>query len=192
MHNTERSTPAEQASPRWPAWLRPTLIAMLAVALNVLAYYLIPPDFARRLGAFGLLGVFIVTFVANATVIVPVPYIGLIVRMAQIMDVGGVVLAGALGSAMGESVAFFVGRAGRETVNDTRLYRWVQRQMERPWRAFIVLFLLAAPPNPAFDVAGLTAGAMGLPFWLFFSAVFLGRIVRIALFALGGAWFSRG
>ena len=190
MHNTERSTPADHASPRWPAWLRPTLIGMLAVGLNILAYYLIPPDFARRLGRFGFLGVFIVTFVANATVIVPVPYIGLIVRMAQTLDVGGVVLAGALGSAMGESVAFFVGRAGRETVNDTWLYRWVQRQMERPWRAFVALFLLAAPPNPAFDVAGLTAGAMGLPFWLFFGAVFLGRMIRIALFALGGAWFA--
>lgn len=190
MQDTERSTPADQAPPRGPAWLRPALIAVLAVALNVLAYYLIPPDFARRLGAFGLLGVFVVTFVANATVIVPVPYIGLIVRMAQSMDVGGVVLAGALGSAMGESVAFFVGRAGRATVNDTALYRWVQRQMERPWRAFVVLFLLAAPPNPAFDVAGLTAGAMGLPFWLFFCAVFGGRVVRIAIFAIGGAWFA--
>jgi membrane protein YqaA with SNARE-associated domain len=93
---------------------------------------------------------------------------------------------------MGESVAFFVGRAGRETMNDTPLYRWVQRQMKHPWRAFAVLFMLAAPPNPAFDVAGLTAGAMGLPFWLFFCAVFLGRVIRIAIFAMGGAWFTGG
>ncbi|HEU5015413.1 MAG TPA: VTT domain-containing protein [Roseiflexaceae bacterium] len=191
MQDTDISASTNQ-SPRWQQWVRPTLIAAVAILLNVLAYYLIPPNFAHRLGAFGYLGVFIITFVANATVVVPVPYIGLIVRMAQIMDVGGVVLAGALGSAMGESVAFFVGRAGRETMNDTPLYRWVQRQMKHPWRAFAVLFMLAAPPNPAFDVAGLTAGAMGLPFWLFFCAVFLGRVIRIAIFAMGGAWFTGG
>lgn len=191
MQDTDLSPHAAGQSSRWPTWLRPALIGMLAIMLNVLAYYLIPPDFAHRLGAFGYLGVFIVTFVANATVIVPVPYIGLIVRMSQSLDPFGVILAGALGSAMGESVAFFVGRAGRETVNDTWLYRWVQRQMKHPWRAFAVLFLLAAPPNPAFDVAGLTAGAMGLPFWMFFSAVFLGRVIRIAIFAMGGVWFTR-
>ena len=61
-----------------------------------------------------------------------------------------VILAGALGSALGESVAFFVGRSGRGAVEDTRFYRWVQHQMRHPWRAFVVLFGLSAPPNPAF------------------------------------------
>jgi membrane protein YqaA with SNARE-associated domain len=49
-----------------------------------------------------------------------------------------------------------------------------------------VLFLLAAPPNPLFDVAGLTAGALGLPFWLFFVAVLLGRMIRMTIFVLIG------
>jgi membrane protein YqaA with SNARE-associated domain len=167
--------------------IRPILIGMLAVALNIAAYYLIPHDLVRRLGAFGYLGVFVVTFVANATVVVPVPYFGLVARLAQQLDFAGVVLAGALGSVLGESVAFFVGRSGRGVVEDTRFYRWVQIQMRQPWRAFMLLFLLSAPPNPAFDVAGLAAGALGLPYWLFFAAVFLGRIIRIGLIALLGA-----
>jgi membrane protein YqaA with SNARE-associated domain len=167
--------------------IQPILISVLAVALNIAAFYLIPPDLARRLGAFGYLGVFGVTFVANATVVVPVPYFGLVARLAQELDFAAVVLAGALGSVLGESVAFFVGRSGRGAVEDTRFYRWVQVQMRHPWRAFLLLFILSAPPNPAFDVAGLAAGALGLPYWLFFTAVFLGRIIRVGLIALVGA-----
>jgi membrane protein YqaA with SNARE-associated domain len=166
--------------------IQPILIGLLAVALNIAAYYLIPHDLARRLGALGYLGVFLVTFVANATVVVPVPYFGLVARLAQQLDFAGVVLAGALGSALGESVAYFVGRSGRGVVEDTRFYRWVHIQMRHPWRAFVLLFALAAPPNPAFDVAGLAAGALGLPYWLFFTAVFLGRIIRVSLIALVG------
>jgi membrane protein YqaA with SNARE-associated domain len=176
-------TPAE----RRRRLIQPILIGLLAVALNIAAYYLIPAHFVRRLGAFGYLGVFVVTFVANATVVVPVPYFGLVARLAQELHPLGVVLAGALGSVLGESVAFFVGRSGRGVIEDTRFYRWVHIQMRHPWRAFVLLFLLAAPPNPAFDVAGLAAGALGLPYWLFFTAVFLGRIIRIGLIALVGA-----
>ena len=90
----------------------------------------------RRLGSLGYLGVFAVTLVANATVVVPVPYFGLVARLAQQLDFAGVVLAGALGSALGESVAYFVGRSGRGVVEDTRFYRWVHIQMRHPWRAF--------------------------------------------------------
>jgi membrane protein YqaA with SNARE-associated domain len=176
---------------RWQRMIRPILIGALAVALNIAAYYLIPPDLARYLGVYGYLGVFGVTFIANATVVVPVPYFGLVARLAQELDFGGVVVAGALGSVLGESVAFFVGRSGRGAVEDTRFYRWVQVQMRHPWRAFMLLFALSAPPNPAFDVAGLAAGALGLPYWLFFTAVFLGRIVRVGLIALVGAQVGR-
>jgi membrane protein YqaA with SNARE-associated domain len=59
--------------------------------------------------------------------------------------------------------------------------RWVRRQLTHPWRAFFVLVVLAAPPNPLFDVAGLAAGATGVPFWLFFGAVLLARIARFAV-----------
>ena len=133
---------------------------------------------------------FLITAIANATVIIPVPYPALIASIAARSDnLALVILAGALGSALGESVAFFVGRSGRGAVEDTRFYRWVQHQMRHPWRAFVVLFGLSAPPNPAFDVAGLAAGALGLPYWMFFLAVFLGRIIRIWLIALiGVAW----
>src|SRR5262249_27199700 len=101
--------------------------------------------------------------------------------------------AGAVGSALGESVAFFIGRSGRTIAEETRFYGWVKQQLRHPWRAFVVLFGLAAPINPAFDVAGLAAGALGVPYWLFFTAVFMGRLIRFWLIALAGAqWCTSG
>ncbi len=172
----------------WRAWVRPALIALIAVVLNIIAYLIIPPDLARRLGALGYLGVFLITLISNATIVIPIPYFGLVAALAPGLNIAGVGIAGALGSVIGESAGFAVGRSGRGALANTRFYRWVQRQLEHPWRAFAVLFLLSAPPNPAFDIAGVTAGAMGLPFWLFATAVFLARLVRFSVIALlGGA-----
>ena len=175
-------------TPQKRSWIRPMLVAAIAIALNIIAYLMIPPDLAYRLGSLGYIGVFLITFISNATIVVPIPYFGLVAALSPGLSMVGVGIASALGSVIGESVGFFVGRSGRGVVEQTRFYRWVQRQLEHPWRAFVVLFALSAPPNPAFDVAGLTAGAMGLPYWIFLSAVFLARLVRFGIVAfVGGA-----
>jgi membrane protein YqaA with SNARE-associated domain len=180
----------ETPQPTWRRWLRPLLAGVLVVILNVVAYLLIPVDLAQRLGAFGYLGAFAVAAVANATVVVPVPYFGVLAVLGAALNPWGVVLAAAAGSALGESVAFFVGRSGKSAAAETRFYRWVQGQLRTRWRAGLVLFLLSAPPNPAFDVAGLLAGALGVPLWLFLLAVFLGRIIRMALVVFGVPLFT--
>jgi membrane protein YqaA with SNARE-associated domain len=186
MNTINEVAPASvSATERRTRIIRTVLIGVIALTLNIVIY-LLPIDYGA-FGNYAYLGVFLITAIANATVIIPVPYIPIVARVAAQSDsLALVILAGALGSALGESVAFFVGRSGRAVVADTRFYRWVQRQLRHPWRAFIVLFLLAAPPNPLFDVAGLTAGALGLPYRLFVVAVFLGRLIRIGLIALMG------
>jgi membrane protein YqaA with SNARE-associated domain len=183
----------EQAAPlapnraiQWRKWAAPIALGLLVTAANIGIYWL-KIDY-RIFGAYAYLGVFIVTLVANATTIVPVPYITVVACIAgQSNNLALVALAGALGSALGESVAFFIGRSGRAIAEETRFYDWVRRQLRHPWRAFAVLFGLAAPINPAFDIAGLAAGALGVPYWLFFTAVFLGRLIRFWLIALAGA-----
>ncbi len=162
------------------------MIGAAALVLNLLAYLLLPPSLLTRLGRLGYLGAFGAAAIANATVLLPVPYYPIIIRLAQALNVWGVILAAAAGSTLGECVAFFVGRSSHGAIEETRINSWIRRQMQRPWRAGLVLFALAAPPNPAFDVAGLLAGALGLPLWLFLVSVFLGRIVRMALVCLVG------
>lgn len=171
---------------------RMVLIVALALALNLLVLR-IPRAWIVALGTYGLLGylaAFVITAMANASVVVPVPYPALIAQLASVLgNPLGVALAGAAGSTLGESTAFLVGRAGQHAIEQTRVYRWLRRHLHAPWRAWLLLFVLSAPPNPFFDVAGITAGSLGLPYWLFLSATFAGRVIKLLFFAGLGAQF---
>jgi membrane protein YqaA with SNARE-associated domain len=174
------ASPPPVAIPRWRLWLRPLLLGIAVAVANIAVFLLLPPELLERFGAFGYLGAFVSAAFANSTVLVPVPYYPLLIRLAQAFDPWGVALAAAAGSVVGELVAYAVGRSGRQAVEETRFYRWVQGQLSHPWRAPIVLFALSAPPNPFFDVAGLLAGALGIPLGIYMLSTFLGRIVRMA------------
>lgn len=165
--------------------------AVFLVGINVLVY-LAPIDYTG-LASFNYLGAFVVTFVANALVVVPVPYIPIVAHMgASAGSPALVVVLGAFGSALGESVAFVVGRAEEGLISERPFYQRIHRISRHPLLAGLVLFLFAAPFNPIFDVAGLAAGAAGVQYRVFFIAVFLGRLVRLAAIVWLGMHFGLG
>jgi membrane protein YqaA with SNARE-associated domain len=161
------------------------------IALNV-AVFLAPIDY-RAFTTFAYAGAFLVCLVANAVVAIPIPYIPVIAHVGATAESAAlVVVLGALGSVLGESVAFVVGRAEQGLVSEHPLYKRLHRLAERKWLAGLVLFGLAVPLNPLFDVAGLAAGAMGMRYRVFFIAVFAARIVRLALIVWLGVLFGLG
>src|ERR1044071_2134477 len=92
---------------RWRKWITPIGLGLLVTAANIGIYWL-NIDY-RVFGAYAYVGVFIVTLIANATTIVPVPYITIVACIAGQNDgIVLVALAGGLGSVLGESVAFFI------------------------------------------------------------------------------------
>src|SRR5690349_11692604 len=108
----------QQVTSRRRRILRTSLVGLAVLRFNI-GVYLLPTDY-REFGNYAYLAVFLITGIANATVVIPVPYIPIVVRVAAQADsLALVVLAGALGSALGESVAFFVGRSGRGVVAET-------------------------------------------------------------------------
>ncbi len=158
---------------------------LLAFILNALVIVL-PHTWFEGWGNVGYVGVFLVTLLANASVFIPIPYPGIVAKLATDLNVAGVAVLGAAGSVLGEATAYLVGRAGRGIVEQTAFFVWLQRQLRTPVRAFTVLFLLSAPPNPFFDVAGLAAGSLGVPFPVFAAATFCGRIIRMLILAYLG------
>ena len=79
---TAAPPPAEHAAAKRRALFRTIAIGAVAVVANVLAYLLLPPDLVKRLGAFSYVGVFFITLLANATTIVPTPYIPIVACIA--------------------------------------------------------------------------------------------------------------
>jgi membrane protein YqaA with SNARE-associated domain len=174
------------ATPRVPATVhrRHVIFAAAGVAFFLLlntAVYLAPIDYGA-FTSFAYPGAFIVCFLANALVAVPIPYIPIVAHIGATAETPAlVVIAGALGSVLGESVAFVIGRAEQGLVSESSIYKRLHKVAERPWLTGLLLFLFAAPLNPIFDVAGLAAGAVGVSYRVFFVAVFAARLVRLAL-----------
>jgi uncharacterized membrane protein YdjX (TVP38/TMEM64 family) len=189
--NTVSVAHVEQPAQRTNYWkIALMLIAALGLNLVVLMIPLTWIEGLRGHGTLAYLAAFAITALANASVIVPIPYPGLIALLARVMGSPfDIAIAGAAGSTLGETTAFIVGRVGKTAVEDTRFYRWLKHQLRTPLRAFVILFLLSAPPNPFFDVAGLTAGSLGVPFWIFAVATFLGRILKMLFFTGLGQQF---
>ena len=50
----------------------------------------------------------------------------------------------------------------------------------------LVIFLLGAIPNPAFDAGGFIAGILRMPMWQFVVAAWLGKSLRFGVLAYLG------
>jgi membrane protein YqaA with SNARE-associated domain len=173
--------PPEQDEPR--AWLQPALLLLGALAAS--AVLLLAPIDYRALGAHGYLGVFLVTLVATAALVLPVPYLAVIVVAGSFLDPALVGLVAGLAAALGELTGYFVGRAGRSLLPRNRWYLLVERCVSR--FGGLAVFLGALVPNPLFDAVGVVAGALRLPLWRFLLIVFAGKALRFWLLAvLGG------
>jgi membrane protein DedA with SNARE-associated domain len=153
----------------------------------------------------GYPGVFIANFLGTATLFVPVPGLtaagqALIVALARTLNPWGVAFAGSSGMSLAETTAYAAGRIGRavrEEHGEPIRGRWgrtlrragafVDRLMLR-W-GFLTLLVLAAIPNPLFEFAGITAGAVRMNFWRFLLAVAIGKTIRALTLAFVGSQF---
>lgn len=163
-----------------PLWQK--VAAVVAVFLLNLSLFFLPIDYAA-LGGIAYPGAFLLTFVANAAVVAPVPYVPIIAHMSTQANVVAVVLLAALGSALGECVAFFVGRVEKQLFTGHPWFERIRYFFRSERRAALFLLLFAIPLNPVFDAGGFGAGAMGIRFRVFFIPVLLGRIIRFATIA---------
>lgn len=164
------------------------LAAILAVTALSLAVVIAPINWSL-LGHYGYVGVFVITLVASGALVVPVPYLGVIVVAGMFLNPLAVALVAGVASALGELTGYILGKSGRAILPKNRWYLAMEKGMKRFGGPAI--FVAAAVPNPFFDVAGILAGATKLPLWVFLSATFLGKSIRFFLLAtLGGSLHS--
>ena len=98
---------------------------------------------------------------------------------------------------LGEVTLYYAGYLGAELARGRRLPgpEWLRRSAARVsrgvnWlmahRGMLTLFVLSAVPNPFFEVAGITAGSVRMPFRRFFVAAVSGKVLRGLLLAYLG------
>jgi membrane protein YqaA with SNARE-associated domain len=171
-----------------PNKLRTTALraAALLIFVALTASALLLSDSLASLGRYGYLGVFLASLIGSATIILPMPAFALTFAMGGTLPSPLLVgLAAGLGAGIGELSGYLAGYGGRGIVENRESYDWIVRQMGRygAWAIFAAALL----PNPAFDLAGVAAGALRFPVGHFLLACTCGKTIRMVLLAYAGA-----
>jgi uncharacterized membrane protein YdjX (TVP38/TMEM64 family) len=142
-------------------------------------------DRLRGLSHLAYLGAFLAMLVGNATVILPVPGLAIVFALGATLNPLLVGLAAGPGAALGEMTGYLAGYGGSAVADDLKVYRTIERWMER--YGVVVIAVLAAIPNPLFDVAGMVAGVMRVRWWHFLLAAWVGKTIQAVVVAYAGA-----
>lgn len=181
-----------------------SILTLMGLAIGqAIAMLVYDDEISNQLAGASYFSIFITNLASTATFFVPVPGLTAAAQ-ALIIDQGDkarspwlIGAAGGLGMALGEITAYYGGYLGAEMMRGRdlpgpkqfhgtiqRVVRTIDWLMNR-W-GMATLFVLSALPNPLFEIAGLTAGSVRMPFRRFLGAVTAGKIVRGILLAYLG------
>lgn len=156
-----------------------------AVVIMIAAFYLSANTSA--MAAYGYAGVFLVAMISSATIIFPAPGWAAVIAMSSYLNPFLLGLAAGTGAAIGELTGYLAGEGARDLLSSRIKESGRIEALVRKY-GLMGIFLLAFIPNPLFDIAGLVAGGMRIPWWKFLLACAAGRVLRYALLAMLGAF----
>ncbi len=160
------------------------IIALLiVVGISIFIFYI--RDRASQLAVYGYPGIFVLAFLAYATVLLPAPGVAVIFTMGAVFNPFGVALAAGAGAALGELSGYLAGFSGQAIVEHTQIYDRLTRWMKANGPLTIVL--LSAVPNPFFDIVGVIAGVSKLRLAAFLFWCWIGETLKMLFFALAGS-----
>ncbi len=185
QHERPASSPADVAQPASQRKLFTRLLAIAIVIVITLGIW----RFADKLEQFkgwGYPSVFVISFLGNATVILPAPSLGLVFAMGRVLNPLLVGLVAGPGEALGELTGYLAGYGGRATIENHQMYERLKGWMQR--NGALTIFALSVIPNPFFDLAGIAAGVLHYPLFRFLFFCWLGKSIKTVAFAFAGAY----
>lgn len=162
------------------------LFLVIAITAGILSFYLRNPDIFDKLKSYGYLGAFVISIILNATIILPVSNMAVLVALGMAMPSPAIVgLVGGFGAGIGELTGYVAGRSGRDLIARSKMYNRVEGWVRR-W-GWLTIFVLSMIPF-FFDLVGIAAGALRLPLWKFFIPCWLGRTILYVVIVTAAAW----
>jgi membrane protein DedA with SNARE-associated domain len=160
------------------------LLMLGATLLLTIALLFVPNNLVARLGAYGYLGVFVLTLLSSATIVLPSPALGVAALAGATLNPWLVGLIGGVAAGLGEITGYMAGLGGSSLAQRSRFYPRVERWVRR-WEV-LTIFTLAFIPGPVFDLAGIAAGTLQMPFRRFLAACLAGKVLRFIVVAWAG------
>ena len=183
MDNTQE--PASQPNPPalWTNRLFRFLIValVLAISASIFAFR----EYFAELAAVGYPGIFLVSLLSSATIVLPAPSLALVFAMGSALPWLLVGLAAGAGEALGELTGYLAGVGGRAIIEDQEAYERLTAWMKK--RGGVTIFVLSMIPNPLFDLAGIAAGTLRYPVWRFLLFCWLGKTIKTTIVAWAGS-----
>ena len=164
------------------------LVGVIAITIYIISIRNRVAEFER----YGYVGIFFVALLANATVFIPAPGVAIIYAMGAVFNPIYVGIAAGTGGAIGELSGFLAGFSGQGLVENTHIYERIKPWVDKygGWS----IFVLAAIPNPFFDIAGFAAGIAKMKMRTFLFSVWVGQLIKMTMFAYAGKysieWFA--
>ncbi len=166
----------------WKLTVVRVLALLVVIAVTVLL--VINRERIQELEAFGYPGIFLVSLLSNATLILPVPGVLFTSAMGAVFNPWWVALAAGTGATLGELTGYLAGFSGRGVVENRKWYDRISGWMKK--HGNIIILVLAIVPNPLFDIAGMVAGSLKMPLWEYLLWSWPGKCIKMLVFALGG------
>lgn len=167
-------------------------VLLLAVVIALTVLLILNRDKIQGLEALGYPGIFLLSLLSNATLILPVPGVLFTSAMGVVFNPWLVGLAAGTGATLGELTGYMAGFSGQAVIENRKWYDKVTGWMKK--YGGITVLVLAFIPNPLFDIAGMVAGALKMPVWKYLLFSWPGKTAKMIIFALGGAsilgWFG--
>ncbi|HET7010883.1 MAG TPA: VTT domain-containing protein [Anaerolineales bacterium] len=160
-------------------------VLALAASIGITLFVFSLRGETQRLAAYGYPGIFVLSLLANATVILPAPGVAFTFAMGAVLPPPLVALVAGSGAALGEITGYLAGFSGQGLATGSAFYEKL-----RQWTAangVWAILVLALIPNPFFDIAGATAGLLRMRFTTFLLATWAGKVIKMLAFAYAGA-----
>jgi membrane protein YqaA with SNARE-associated domain len=161
-------------------------IISLLVVLAISIYIFSIRDRASEFAVYGYPGIFLLSFMAYATVLLPAPGVAIIFTLGAVLNPLAVGLAAGAGAALGELSGYLFGFGGQAIVERADIYARLSKWMQI--NGVLTVLLLSAVPNPLFDLAGVAAGALKMPVLKFLFWCWIGETIKMLFFAYTGAF----
>lgn len=159
------------------------LLALLfVVGLSVIIY--LNSSRIKEFEAYGYPGLFLITLLTNSTIFIPAPGIAFVFAMGSFLNPYWVALAASAGGTLGEISGYLAGFSSQAIIDNLNIYKRVEPFI-RKYGGFAIL-IFAALPNPFFDLAGIAAGALKMPFKRFLLFCWIGQLIKMTCFSLAG------
>ncbi len=160
-------------------------IFQIIFAIIITVIVLLYGNQVEKYAAYGYIGVFIISLISSATIIIPAPGWIAVLELGKYLDPVFLGLAAGIGSAIGEMTGYFAGSGIVGILGKDKKIIERHKEFIKKYDIFAI-FLLAFIPNPAFDFAGLAAGAIRMDIKKFIIFCAIGKALRFFLIAYMG------